>query len=304
MIRSVIALAVVLATASADAQSADSSQADSAFRRRDWRATAEAYERIATRSPTNGMAWFRIGIARHALNDLDQAITAYEKALSLRFQTAPTLYRLARAHAAKRNTERAFEYLEQLAPMNAVPLAILDTASELAAARNDQRWKGLVERITAARYPCRSKPETRQFDFWIGTWDVTPWGVPPGPITQLLGTNVIEPILEHCVLMENWTGGGPGGGFGKSMNFYDTNRGQWRQIWVADGGGSLDYSGSFRDGAMRFEGWTAASNGGRVLQKLTFFPVHRDTVRQLFETSTDSGRTWQPGFDGRYVRRR
>ena len=39
-------------------------------------------------------------------------------------------------------------------------------------------------------------------------------------------------------------------------------------------------------------------------QKLTFFPIHRDTVRQLFETSTDSGRTWQPGFDGRYVRHR
>jgi hypothetical protein len=40
-----------------------------------------------------------------------------------------------------------------------------------------------------------------------------------------------------------------------------------------------------------------------VLQKLTFFPIHRDTVRQLFETSVDSGRTWRPGFDGRYVRK-
>jgi hypothetical protein len=55
---------------------------------------------------------------------------------------------------------------------------------------------------------------------------------------------------------------------------------------------------------MRFEGWTLSPAGARVLQKLTFFPISRDTVRQLFETSSDSGRNWQPGFDGRYVRNR
>lgn len=101
--------------------------------------------------------------------------------------------------------------------------------------------------------------------------------------------------------MENWTSANGRGG--KSMNFWDVNRGKWRQVWVADVGGSLDYEGEFRDGAMRFEGWTLAPSGGRVLQKLTFFAIHRDTVRQLFESSADSGRTWRPGFDGRYVRR-
>lgn len=151
-------------------------------------------------------------------------------------------------------------------------------------------------------FPCRTMPEAHQFDFWIGDWEVTPFLAPPGPNARLLGTNRIEAILEHCVLMENWTGAG--GRSGKSMNFYDTNRKQWRQVWVADAGGSLDYAGSFSDGAMRFEGWTLAPNGGRVLQKLTFFPIHRDTVRQLFETSADSGKTWKSGFDGRYVRKR
>jgi len=154
------------------------------------------------------------------------------------------------------------------------------------------------------RYPCRASVETTQFDFWIGNWDVTPWQAPPSSNPASIGTNLIEPILEHCVILENWTGGGPGGGAGKSMNFWDTNRRQWRQIWVADGGGSLDYAGTFRDGAMRFEGWTLSPTGARVLQKLTFFPISRDTVRQLFETSIDSGKTWQPGFDGRYVRKR
>ena len=151
-------------------------------------------------------------------------------------------------------------------------------------------------------FPCRTGPEFHQFDFWIGDWDVSPFQMPPGPNLRVIGTNRVEPMLEHCAILENWTSGA--GRSGKSINFYDRNRQQWRQVWVADAGGSLDYAGSFTDGAMRFEGWTLGSNCVRVLQKLTFFPIHRDTVRQLFETSTDSGKTWKPGFDGRYVRKK
>ena len=82
------------------------------------------------------------------------------------------------------------------------------------------------------------------------------------------------------------------------------NVGKWRQIWVADGGNSLDYTGEFRNGAMRFEGWTRGPQGERVLQKLTFTPFGTDTVRQTFEASSDSGRTWRVTFDARYVRRK
>ena len=298
----VLALSLLSAVSSLGAQSSDSVRADSAFRGRDWKATADLYGRIATAAPQQGMAWFRLGVARHALNDLDPAIAAYERALALQFQRPFTMYRLARAHASKRSLDRTFQYLEQLAPLNAVPLSIMDTASDLANARADSRWSGFVARVDSARFPCRSLTEAKQLDFWIGSWDVTPWQAPPASNPASIGTNVVEPILEHCVVLENWTGAV--GGSGKSMNFWDTNRRQWRQIWVADGGGSLDYAGSFRDGAMWFEGWTLAPNGARVLQKLTFFPISRDTVRQLFETSSDSGKTWQPGFDGRYVRKR
>jgi hypothetical protein len=156
----------------------------------------------------------------------------------------------------------------------------------------------------ARRYPCRSLPEARQFDFWVGDWDVTPFQAPPSSAPRVIGTNRVELHLGDCMLLENWVSAGPAGGAGKSINFYDRNRHQWRQVWVADRGGSLDYAGEFKDGAMRFEGWTLAPNGSRVLQKLTFFPLHRDTVRQLFETSSDSGKSWQSGFDGRYVRSR
>jgi len=154
----------------------------------------------------------------------------------------------------------------------------------------------------APRYPCPTRAESKQFDFWIGTWDVTPWQAPNPTPQQKMGVNEVYPILEHCVISENWEGAR--GGKGKSYNFYDTNVKHWRQIWIADGGTSLDYTGDFSDGAMRFRGWTLDAKGNRVEQKLTFFSVAPDTVRQLFEQSTDGGTTWAPTFDGRYVRRK
>ena len=148
--------------------------------------------------------------------------------------------------------------------------------------------------------PCPTTPVNHQLDFWIGHWDVAPWNAPAGTPAAAAGTNVVEASIEQCALIENWRGAA--GGEGKSINFYDVNNKKWRQVWVASVGGSLDYSGEFRDGAMRFEGWTLGANGQKVLQRLTFTPVGKDTVRQAFSSSTDEGKTWTTGFDARYVR--
>jgi hypothetical protein len=298
---SILVCGLSLAATAAAAQN-DSARADAAFRAADWRSVADLYARITSQSPNQGLAWFRLGLARHTLRDIDGAIAAFQQALKLQFQQPGATFRLARLNALKGDADLALDYFEALVPMRAIPVPMIDTTSDFASIRSHPRFRAAVDRMTALRFPCRGLPESHQLDFWIGDWIVTPWAAPAGPTAQLLGNNRIEPILEHCVLMENWTNAG--GGSGKSMNFWDTNRGQWRQIWMADGGGSLDYAGSFRDGAMRFEGWTLAPNGARILQKLTFFPIHRDTVRQLFETSSDSGKSWQPGFDGRYTRRK
>ena len=152
------------------------------------------------------------------------------------------------------------------------------------------------------QHPCNTSPEAKQFDFWIGQWDVTPWKIAAPTAAQKLGFNDVHPMLEHCVISENWKGAR--GVEGKSMNYYDPNLHRWRQIWVDETWGVLDYTGEFRDGAMRFLGWTLDAKGNRVEQKLTFFAIASDTVRQLFETSADGGTTWVPNFDGRYVKRR
>ena len=148
---------------------------------------------------------------------------------------------------------------------------------------------------------CTTMPEMRQFDFWIGEWDVNPWQQPTAPPASM-GKNSVHSIIDGCAVLEEWTGSK--GGIGKSLNFYDLNRKAWRQVWVGTGGGSLDYSGDFHDNAMHFEGWSAGKDGKHTLQKLTFTKISADTVRQTFEASTDDGKTWNVTFDGRYVRHR
>jgi len=143
--------------------------------------------------------------------------------------------------------------------------------------------------------PCMYSAEARQFDFWVGDWDVF---LPTG---QKTGTNTVQLFSNGCGLLENWTS--TLAGDGKSINFYDTSTAKWYQSWIGSGGGALRYAGAFKDGAMRFEGETIA-NGKKTLQKLTFFKLDENTVRQLFEASSDDGKTWTITFDLKYVRKK
>jgi hypothetical protein len=101
--------------------------------------------------------------------------------------------------------------------------------------------------------PCEAKPEHRQFDFWIGEWDVTANG-------NRAGENSVQLILGKCVIFENWTGAR--GMNGKSFNIYNAAKGKWQQTWVDSQGNVLELHGEFKDGAMRFSGETPNRSDG------------------------------------------
>ena len=144
--------------------------------------------------------------------------------------------------------------------------------------------------------PCRTRAEYRQFDFWVGEWDVqTPQG-------QTAGTNSVQLILDDCVIFENWTGAR--GGHGKSFNVYHAAKGKWQQTWVDNSGGVLELTGEYKDGTMKFAGETPRPDGTRVLERLTFTKLSADRVRQFWEQSADGGKTWTVAFDGTYIRKK
>lgn len=145
----------------------------------------------------------------------------------------------------------------------------------------------------AAAAPCDA-PEYRQFDFWLGQWEVrTPDG-------KLAGRNHIEPGHGGCVLHERYRT--ERGYAGESLNIYDATRRVWHQTWVDNGGLLLLIEGGWRDGRMLLEGQTTGADGRITRHRISWTPAPDGSVRQLWE-STDAQGAWSVAFDGRYTRR-
>ena len=92
-------------------------------------------------------------------------------------------------------------------------------------------------------------PEYRQFDFWVGKWDVF------NPANALVGTNVVESELGGCAVEENWTSAF--NGRGRSLNAFDASTGTWSQFWVSTGGcpfGTILIEGGLENGSMTMSG--------------------------------------------------
>ena len=141
--------------------------------------------------------------------------------------------------------------------------------------------------------PCTA-PLHRQFDFWVGAWDVI------GADGKFAGTNRIELVDGGCALFESWSSG-RGGYTGRSLNSVGGD-GRWRQTWVDSGGLRLELVGGLVDGKMVLEGETPASapGGPPTKNRITWSPETEGRVRQHWETSADGGKTYTSAFDGMY----
>jgi len=147
----------------------------------------------------------------------------------------------------------------------------------------------------------------RQFDFWIGDWEVTDGD------GKLVGYNLIKPILNGCALSENWTSvkGNPG----VSYNFYDAAEKKWHQTWIDGSGGALylDSRGQedgiqrknhvWQQNKMQLHGSRPGKNGQSVLHQISWSLLPDGRVKQHWQSSPDQGATWQDLFVGFYQRR-
>lgn len=145
---------------------------------------------------------------------------------------------------------------------------------------------------------CKTQPEYRQFDFWVGEWEVK------NPNGQVVGNSKIEPIIGDCVIFENWAS--TSGYVGKSLNYYNFIDQKWHQKWIGSGGVPIEFSGAYNEEEKRMEykGTGTGQGGIPLINKLTFFHLNDDHIRQLWEQSTDEGETWTVAFDGHYHRKK
>ena len=142
--------------------------------------------------------------------------------------------------------------------------------------------------------PCTAA-ENRQFDFWIGDWDVT------DPAGKAAGTNLIKPELNGCVLHEFWKG--RGGFVGESFNSYDAQRKVWHQTWADGAGNLLLMDGKFEGGSMTLSDRDMPGKPDRnAINEITWTPNADGSVRQHWRVSADGGKSWKTSFDGKYVK--
>jgi hypothetical protein len=78
----------------------------------------------------------------------------------------------------------------------------------------------------------------------------------------------------------------------------------WHQTWVDSTGSLLTLEGRFKEGAMVLEGVATDEKGVQTRQRITWTAFSADEVRQLWQSSTDAGKTWKTEFDGVYRRQR
>lgn len=142
--------------------------------------------------------------------------------------------------------------------------------------------------------PTCSHEKSHEFDFWLGEWEVWSSG-------ELVGANSIRPILDSCVLQENWLGAR--GSAGSSFNFYNPQTGKWQQFWVWRQGTTLELAGDYSEGKMILEGESVGRDGGAIGNRITWYDNEDGTVRQHWQITKDDGKTWETAFDGLYRRK-
>lgn len=270
-------------------------QAGEHFQKGEWPQAASQYAILVKSDPQFRQGWFRLGFAQHSLGNFAEAATAYQKAIAL---GAPAIaqYNLACSYARLGQTEQALDMLEQSLNAGFTQQTSLENDPDFASLLANPRFKELNQRVLRAAFPCQYDPRYRQFDFWIGEWEVF------NPAGQKVGVNSVQQILGSCVLMENWTSAT--GSMGKSFNTFNTTTGKWQQTWVDDQGTVLELAGTLNGTILTFEGTTRDTAGATTQHRLSFTFIDANTVRQFWEQSTDNGATWNVAFDGKYLRKK
>lgn len=273
------------------------SQANDAYQARDWEKSASAYGAIAKGDSANGSAWYRLAVSLRHLGRYAEVEPALIKAEAAGISKSYVEYERAKASAQAEDQEAAMSALEAAVASGFGNHDALENDTEFDAIRSYQRYGNVVARAKRNSQPCEETPEHRQFDFWVGEWDVYDQN------NNKAGLNRIEKVETGCLLLEQWTS--VTGGSGTSMNFYDPDKKRWEQIWVGGGGGSLIRieGGLLKDKSMRLEGtihYISTQTTYPFRGTWSLLPDKR--VRQFFEQSTDGGKTWAPWFEGFYVR--
>jgi len=273
--------------------SLSASSADRAFEDGQWALAIDEYRKLAADDPGNGTLWLRIAQAQRELQQFAPALETLQTARQALAREAMVEFERARNLAALGETDAALRALETADHAGLRALASFDAAREFARLQSSEIYQRVYRSVRRRVYPCEGVAAARDFDFWVGTWEVR---LPDG---RLAGHNTVTKVDGGCTVLERWRGAG--GSTGTSINYYQPAREQWRQLWVGSNGTLIDIAGRLRDGVMRLEGTIEYVEQNRIEAfRGSWEPLADGRVRQHFEEFNLIVQAWQTWFDGYY----
>jgi hypothetical protein len=261
------------------------------FNQSKWEEAAAAYRAITAKEPKNGAAWQNLGeclLQEHKHRD---AVAAFEHAIAAGFRPVLNQVNVARVYGDAKNRAKALAELQKAIDSGnggRIRPVVL-SSMEFAQWKDDAEFQKLVEKMA----PCRS-PEYRQFDFWVGDWDVS---APNGPS---VGHNVVKLEQDGCLLVEHWTASS-GGQTGTSFNYYDVRDKRWHQLYIdnsGDAGAFPAMAGNLVDGKMVL----LTDEKQTPVSRWTWYVLEPGKVRQMAEQSSDGQKTWNIVWDSVYAK--
>ena len=143
--------------------------------------------------------------------------------------------------------------------------------------------------------PACESPQHRQFDFWLGQWDVYRTDT-----NQLVAHSLIEKLYGGCAVRENWLPiGSPGGG---SLNSWRPSEKKWLQTWTDGGNNWNEYAGGMDGRLMVLTGTSTSAAGGGTPVRMTYDAKPDGSVVQTGYQSSDGGKTWALAYEYAYRR--
>jgi hypothetical protein len=155
------------------------------------------------------------------------------------------------------------------------------------------RLRAYVRRgaVLPRRSPGCLAPENRQFDFWVGEWDVTRTAN-----GDVVAESTIELIDQGCAINEHWR---PfRSAHGDSLSIYDAGDRRWHQTYVDATGRRTEMSGGLDpQGVMRFD-----LPPGGASTRMSYQRLDGNSVRQWGDHRDTNG-NWVVDFDFTYRKR-
>jgi len=151
------------------------------------------------------------------------------------------------------------------------------------------------------------EPQARQFDFWVGEWNVNNRYLVQGEWRDVGSAEVrVFPVAGGCGMVELWDGMlGRQRIRGFSARVWNPSDSAWTLVlnWPQPNRAAFStLSGTFRHGRGEFRSQSVGSDG-LVMTRYTFSDISPDRFRWNDGTSLDSGATWRTQWIMEYARR-